>query len=1082
MKENHQFQHDLSYRLRLLDVLDRITQVSLASESMDDVMRGVLDLVLEVFNADRAWFLYPCDPDTPYWSVPMERSRPEWPGLFALNTDIPTDREAAGIFHELIETDGAIQYGPDTDHPVPLVIEQFSVKSQVMIALRPKIGNAWLFGLHHCASAVKHDEEDLHLFTAIAQRIAESLSSWISIRQYRESEAKLRELYESSPLGIALTDMQGRHIEVNQAFQNISGYSAEELKSLSCRAMIPGKYEADEARRMELLQHNGSCGPFEQEFICKDGRLVPIQISSLRVSRESQHYIWNIVEDITVRRQAESATRLHKLVIDTAINGFWIVDMAGNIRESNKAYAKMSGYTVDELQNMHISQLDVSETTSQHVGLHLEKIMALGSDRFEARHRRKDGQLIDVEVSCKYIPETQLFFGFLHDISERKRIEEELRLRAQLLDNASDSIFVLDLDGNFVYLNEATWKTRGYKRDELISTNLHDLDTPRYEKMIAHRFREIMEVGHAIFESEHRCKDGSIMPIEVSSRFVESGGRRLLLSVARDISERKLAERKLHELNEQLEVRVEQRTKELTQAKQQAESANQAKSEFLANMSHEIRTPMNSILGMALLALNLEVNSKNRDYLEKIYTSGEHLLGIIDDILDFSRLDAGKLKINTADFNLKRVLESVNNLVAGKAVEKGLALVFDTDADLDLSLCGDPLRIVQILVNYVVNAIKFTEEGRIVIRTRRIEEDATSLLLRFEVQDNGIGLSEMEKARLFQPFQQGDVSSTRQYGGTGLGLAICKQLAGMMPDGEVGVESVLGQGSTFWFSVRLHKTGQSFCTGYATGAGKQQPSISGAHILLAENNPFNQQVATEFLENAGATVCTALNGKEVLDLLAHDHFDCVLMDIQMPVMDGIEATRLIRANPVLKGMPVIAMTANASEEDRERCLAAGMNDFIGKPFKPDAFYATIAKWQARQPQQASAIDRPAALLARVAWSGDPEIIDFTVLAALVGGNELKMREFALKLLASARQDMAEIEAALERQDMKKLAALGHHLKSPASMAGAMKLAGLCQTLERYGNDGVSLEQIQGIVGQIRPLLERINESVDKNLA
>ena len=844
MNADQQLQHDLSHRLRLLDVLDRITQVSLASENMEDVMRGTLDLVLEVFNADRAWFLYPCDPDASSWSVPMERFRPEWPGLFALGTNIPTDREAAGIFRELLGANGTIQYGPDTDHPVPLVLEQFSVKSQLMIALRPRIGNAWLFGLHHCASAVKHDEEDIHLFTTIAQRISDSLSSFISIRQLRESETFLREIIDMIPVSLFVKDACSRITLMNRACEEQWGMAFPDLR---------------------------------------------------------------------------------------------------------------------------------------------------GTD------------------TSQFFPPDQMAFFLAND--------KKVFGNRQLAD-----------------FEEVAWNAV-LKENRTVHT---------YKKPV----------------------------------FDEAGNPLYLIGVSVDITERKQAERQLRELNEHLEERVEQRTKELTQAKQLAESANQAKSEFLANMSHEIRTPMNSILGMANLALIREVDPKNRDYLEKIHSSGEHLLGIIDDILDFSRLDAGKLKINTADLNLGRVLENVNNLVAGKAAAKGLKLAFDIDAGLNLNLCGDPLRLVQILVNYADNAIKFTKQGRIAIRARKIGEDATSCLVRFEVQDNGIGMSEEEKAKLFQPFQQVDTSSTRQYGGAGLGLAICRQLAGMMQDGEVGVESTPGQGSTFWFNVRLYKAGQPFCTENESGTDKRPAAISGARILLAENNLFNQQVATEFLENVGATVCVAQNGKEAIDLLAHECFDCVLMDIQMPVLDGFETTRLIRADPALAGMPVIAMTANASEEDRERCLTAGMNDFIGKPFRPDAFYAVIAKWLARQPQQTPASGAPAASVAKGAWAGDPEIIDFAVLAELVGGDRPKMREFARKFLASARQDMTEVEAALERKDLAVLCALGHHLKSPARMAGAMGFAHLCQALEHSAD----VEQARSIVSQLRPLLERIKECADQNLA
>ena len=851
MNVDQQFQHDLSYRLRLLDVLDRITQVNLSSENMEDVMRGVLDLVLDVFKADRAWFLYPCDPDASSWGVPMERSRPEWPGLSALGADIPMDSDTAAIFSELLRANGTIQYCPGTDHPVPqFIAEQFLVKSQLMIVLRPKIGNSWVFGLHHCASEVIHDEKDLHLFTAIAQRISDSLSSLISIRQSRESEAFLREIIDTIPMSLFIKDTSSRITLMNRACEEQWGMSFSDLRGTDAGQFFPPD-------QMAL-------------FLAKDREV------------------------------------------------------------------------------------------------------------FANRH------LADFE--------------------------------------------------------EVVWNA-ALKENRIVHT---------YKKPV----------------------------------FDEAGNPLYLIGVSIDITERKTAERELRELNEHLEERVEQRTRELTQAKQLAESANRIKSEFLANMSHEIRTPMNSILGMAHLALSVRADRRNQDYLKKIQASGEHLLGIIDDILDFSKMGAGRLKIDTVDFDLSRVLESVSNLVAGKAAAKGLELVFDIDANLCVNLRGDPLRLVQVLVNYADNAIKFTEKGGIIIRAKKIEENEASCLVRFEVQDTGIGINDAEQAKLFQPFQQLDASSTRRYGGTGLGLAISKQLVGMM-HGEVGVESAPGQGSVFWFSVRLDKTWWS-CRAENRNGTDVPPamlaSISGAHILLVENNLFNQQVATEFIQNASATVCVAQNGKEAIDLLTGDHFDCVLMDIQMPVMDGFETARLIRANPALAGIPVIAMTASASGEDRERCLAAGMNDFIGKPFKPYTFYAVIAGCLAGRVQQAPVSGAPAASAAKATRVDDHGIIDLAVLAELVGGNRLKMREFALKFLASARQDMAEVEAALEREDLAALDALGHHIKSPARMAGAIGFANLCEALQKYSKDGASMEQIRGIVSQMRPLLDRINERVDKDLA
>ena len=674
---------------------------------------------------------------------------------------------------------------------------------------------------------------------------------------------------------------------------------------------------------------------------------------------------------------------------------------------------------------------------------------------------------------------------------------ETARTRIQLqtvLDSTPALIVALDEKGQIALINRFALNLLGYTEEELLDRNWFDtcLPQPDGREHVYPVFRRIMagEIAPVEeFENTVLCRNGRQLLIAWRNTSMTDKHGRIVgtLSSGMDITERKRAERELRELNEHLEERVEQRTRELTQAKQLAESASRIKSEFLANMSHEIRTPLNSILGMAHLAMNTEADSRNRDYLKKIQFSGEHLLGIIDDVLDFSKLVAGKLKIDTADFELSRVLESVNNMVAGKAAAKGLELVFDIDAKICANLRGDPLRLVQVLVNYADNAVKFTEKGRVTLRAKKIGENETSCLVRFEVQDTGIGMSAAEQAKLFQPFQQLDTSSTRQYGGTGLGLAICKQLAAVMKDGEIGVESIPGQGSTFWFSLRLDK---AWWSSRAEKQGRMDvppallATISGARILLVENNLFNQQVGTEFLENAGVTVCVAQNGKEAMDLLAHDTFDCVLMDIQMPVMDGFETTRQIRANPALAGMRVIAMTASASNRDRERCMGAGMDDFISKPFKPYTFYAVIARCLSGQ---IPASVTPAAAAEKVTWAGDPVagdtgIMDFRVLAELMGGNKLKMREFALKFLASVRQDMAEVEAALERKDRAALGVLGHHIKSPARMVGATRFADLCQTLEGCGKSNASIGQIQDVFSQMHTLLERIGEQISKEFA
>lgn len=558
------------------------------------------------------------------------------------------------------------------------------------------------------------------------------------------------------------------------------------------------------------------------------------------------------------------------------------------------------------------------------------------------------------------------------------------------------------------------------------------------------------------------------------------------------LSEIAAARAELSELNDRLESQVDERTRELTRAMQAAESANKTKSAFLANMSHEIRTPINSILGMAYLALNSGDPSKTHSHLEKIRFSGLHLLELIDEILDFSKISAGKLKIDKVDFDLNEMLENTNALFEERVKEKGLDFTVNMAPDLPRHLRGDPLRLRQVLVNYISNAIKFTERGGITVSARRVDDTGSGVVVHFEVRDTGIGMDEAALSLLFQPFQQADMSTTREYGGTGLGLAICKQLVGMMAEGQVGVESAPGKGSTFWFRVRLAPGYPTHAAAHESAGDAAWPSgLAGADILVAEDHPLNQDVIVAILENAGADVTVVGNGKEVLEHLGRRRFDCILMDVQMPIMDGYETTRLIRANPAWADTPVIAMTANALVEDRERCLQAGMDDFISKPFTPSIFYATVAHWVGeppRQPAPAGVPSGPAVAVAPLPASPRTEraegssAIDLTDLIAMLGGDKLKVHEFVHKFLSSSRAGMERIGAALAQKDLMEAGKQAHYIRSPASIVGAHDFSELGKMLEACCRTPGDVGQAREISRRMHAMLHRINEEIDSFVA
>ena len=900
-----------------------------------------------------------------------------------------------------------------------------------------------------------------------------------------ESEARLRGITDSAQDDILMTDPSGAISYWNPAAESIFGYrNAEALGKDLHQLLAPERYrEAHRAAFPELLAtgRGGAIGArIELPARRKDGREIAVDLSLSAICLNGEWHTIGVLRDITARQQAEQALQhseeKFRQLAENVRDVFWMMNGAGTeALYVSPAYEQIWGRSRASLYQNPMDWLDAIHGEDRDQAHEIFKQQLQGMD-IASEYR-----ILTPEGQEKWIRERAFpvhdqagrlvrIVGIAEEFTERKRTEialEKAKAAAeaesayrQFQHSLIRAIQEVSLDGILV-VNDENMVVSGNKRffdvwrishqdfPDLVMDScalpdeaLLSAVTGRVKDPAAFlkRVRELYDDPGTSDHCEIELKDDRVLERYSTTLRGERGkyiGRAWFF---RDITTRK-----------QVEI-------SLQSAKAAAEAANRAKSEFLANMSHEIRTPMNGIVGMTGLLLDTDLNPEQRRYTELLRGSGESLLYLINDILDLSKIEAGRLDLETLDFNLQVLLDDFAALLSVRARQKGLTLLCRADAQVPMLLRGDPGRLRQILTNLAANAIKFSEAGEVTVLVSLEESSQPDCRLRFTVRDTGIGIPENKIGMLFGKFTQLDPSITRRYGGTGLGLAISKQLAEMM-GGKIGVASEAGKGSEFWFTVRLDKQPPPAQTEnglHRRPARQLLRSFAGvgARILLAEDNITNQIVALSFLKKLGLDADVVGNGAEAVKALESIPYDLVLMDVQMPGMDGIEATRQIRdMKSAIRNhrVPIVAMTAHALQGDREWCLQAGMNDYLSKPLSPQVLAQVLERWLPQTTNGEAGLLPGASNPPRP--SSSPLVFDRAAMLNRLMHDENLARRVIEVFLDDTPGQIDKLQRYLDAADIPGAERQAHLLKGSAANVGGEALSALAFEMERAGKAG-----------------------------
>ena len=1056
-----------------------------------------------------------------------------------------------------------------------------------------------------------------------------------------KSEEHYRQVVSNVTEGIAVAQ-DGIIVFANPRMLQLIGFTEREQVGLPFTAFI---HPDEQALVTDHYSRRLAGEDVEQHYSFrivhhKTKKIIWAELSAVVIEWEGRPATLSFITDISHRKQLEDKLKQsieeRDTILENSLVGMIFLDPAGRVRWANGAMYQIFNVERADFHNQSLEKYYPSREAYLETGAAAAAAVQLGKAyESETQMRRSDGSLFWAYISGRAVNRKDLSQGtvwVVMDITKRRQLEADSKHYELLVTNVTECIAVVQ-EGKLVYANPRVEQLSGMSRQQLMSmpfiTSIHPDDRPMVIDRHVRRLRGEAVEQHYQFRIVNQLTGHSSW-MELSAVMIDWDGKPATLSFMTDVTERRALEESLRvsfaERARLEKLQIETELKEAEMARRHAEETTAAKSMFLANMSHEIRTPMNAIIGMAHLALLTELNAKQRDYVEKIHGAGMSLLGIINDILDFSKIEAGKLAIEKVNFRLDEVLNNVSIVTNAKAHEKGLEYLFRISSAIPRNLIGDPLRLGQVLVNLINNAVKFTETGEVVVTCRQLDATAGhQIQLEFIVRDTGIGMSEEQSERLFSAFSQADESTTRKYGGTGLGLSISKGMVEQM-GGTISLKSELHRGTTVrftaWFGVAdeqparqvipqainglrilivddnsaaraimaenlsalpvkvdqqpdahaaltairsrdkeapydvvftdlvmpeldgieliqniqndaalanpprmilvsgfgkeelQHRAGSALADGflmkpvspsmlidalielYAPQSGTQQQRVRNAEtqfanlvILLVEDNEINQQIARELMESAGIKVDIADNGRIAVDMLkaaGPERYGMVFMDVQMPEMDGHTATREIRKIPEFQALPIIAMTAHAMVEERERCISSGMNGHIAKPVNPGGLYRTIGAWCPASVDHASSAIHITHDVPPTDEAQDTLQIDgIDVQDGLT--RTLGNRPFYLQMLArfrdGQRDAVAQIRQALAEQNDKQTAErIAHTLKGVAGQLGVMAVNETAAQVEGKIRRGESREKLIPMLDKLDHELEKVMRALEPVLA